>query len=271
MEESFERRTHRTNMDVLLANPDHDEVRRECWEMQVRLSQAARGLHCTNEALEGVSHIVRGERGYWTYRRDEKGRWEWWHHGLTMALLLSDLKLPLSTAELDNVLAASLCHVVREILTLRDPRAELPCILPMNDAIWDAVMHVTGDSGWSVEEHEQYYAELLEDLPGLLAKLAGRGDVVGRLSHLPLEESMRLARETRKYFLPLCVRAQERYTDLNGPIGILMGKLRCLVTVADILDQRFAGQEKELEAEILDLSEDNVRLQRMIRKLEAQC
>lgn len=229
---------------------------------------AERALRNTAIALPLVLTSAATEAGDITNRYSySESKLQSFRHSLSVCRMLIDLHLPLSNYEEDVLLAASLTHILPELLSPHKTE-KLMGRYGIDHDVYDTAALIYRDSSMTNVEQKQYFKNIAENRLALLIALADRGNIIEHLYGISIQNAQSFIYETRNSYLPLCIYGKEHYHELLGPISVLMEKMRNLAEVADILLGRFVARETEITQEILALQEENATLTGIIRALE---
>ena len=205
-----------------------------------------------------------------TFRKDFGKEKAYYKHCLAVARMLIDLEIPISDEETDIILAAAICHIMRELIAFPGRAEELTTIYHLDPRVFETVKLVTRDDPLPEKEQRLFYQRIQGNKLALLVRLADRGNLVEQLYGMSLWDAQEYIRETRTYFFPMCIYGKEHFADIRTIINLLMEKMRTLIEVADILSTRYQEREVEITKDILDLQEENSRLRGFIATLEEE-
>ncbi|MCQ2557557.1 MAG: hypothetical protein MJ135_00415 [Oscillospiraceae bacterium] len=195
-----------------------------------------------------------------------KGCDTYFRRRLSVCRTLIDLHLPISAERLDILLTVSMVHSL--------PVDKIPA--GYNDAMFNRfspetrIAEVVDILRQADEAGKSNYRLLQSNGYALMVRLIERGVLVEKLYEWPEEDARRFIRETREFFLPMCLYAKENYPEYIGAASILMEKMRNLCLANEALLNRYEGVERALSNEILSLQEENASLRRMIRSFQEE-
>ena len=193
-----------------------------------------------------------------------------YRHGLSVCRILVNLRLPVTPEEEDVCLAAALFHVPMETGRLPMGGRELSGQWQLSPEIVSLLQKVTPPGPVNRAEKKAYFERIREDRLALLVKIADRAHILGMLQEMPVRTALEYIRETREYYMPLCIYAREHYEELQGVATLMMEKMRSLMDVTEILATRHQEKETAMLKEILLLQEENARIRRQIERLKAE-
>lgn len=176
------------------------------------------------------------------------------------ALMLINLSINISDEDEDVLIAATVAH----------DYPELEALEYTSDRV-EQIIRLLASNGVMRDGDKRYYCSVLQqDKLGLLLALAERGNLAEGLYNLSASETMEYVRDSRKYYLPMCLYAKQNYPELQMTFNILMEKLRSLIDIAEIISNRYNVREMSYTNEIFSLMEENARLKGMIAQLVEQ-
>lgn len=187
-------------------------------------------------------------------------------HCLTVAKMLSDLWLPITTEEKDILLAAALLHDTIEDIPFKDGGKELIYEFNLDKKVYETVLLVSKRNDFTLEEEIEFFKHINENKLALLIKLSDRGHNVTDLYNMPDKKIQEYIGETRAYFLPMCEYARSHYPELEEVIEILQDQLICLTKTVEKLSEKYNQSFTAKRARLKALKEENKSL---IKKLDA--
>lgn len=190
------------------------------------------------------------------------------HNCLSVAMMLIDLHLPLSTEEKDYAYASAILHTISKHVEPLDFGKEMKEKYNLAEEVIEIVDLITIKKS-DFNNLDSFYGRMEFNKLAILVRLTERSNLVERLYTKSGWNAKLQIIETKTYFLPMCIYAKEHYPELIQPISILMEKMRCLMDVAEILMDKFEVQTSEMRDEILRLKEENARIRVIIKKLKA--
>lgn len=233
------------------------------------IEQYSREHHLRNTAiaLPVVRHLYNGiYRGTRTAQNGEKHRRPYLCHSLSVCRMLINLQPQLVGDEQDIVLAAALCHDLRDRIPFRDKGREMETVYHLDHRIPEILMLIYEGDCESEEDYQKVFEGVMKNKLATLVRLADRGDIVEELYNVSPWKAHELIYETRNFYMPMCFYAREHYPELDTCVGILQEKMYELVLATDIFVTRYENREKELSSKILLLQEENSRLRTIIRR-----
>lgn len=273
-QEIINKRMAQIGLDVFA----YDELKTEPYRKLYHfVEQYAQEKQCINIAL--ALPLVRGILSRIHLREDEgfKDAAEYaidFKNWLLVTRMLIDLHLPIPQEEKDILFAASICIALPDHVPGRRPDAEGSDLLTerygLDPEITRIIRLISYDSDLPEYDKKAVFRRIQEHRLALLIMLADRGNLMGQLYGLSSWHARRYIYETRKYYFPMSIYANEHYTDLLTSITVLTEKMRCLIEIAEILLSRYEAKETELTQEILVLKEENARLKGLIQKLKEE-
>lgn len=162
------------------------------------------------------------------------------------------------------MLAATLCHVLVELVDFPKKGAELTERYYLDSYVLELINLITRDDPLTEEQEIRFYERIRENKLATLIRIADRANLVEQLHRLPPWTAQEYIYETRTYFFPLCLYARDRYPELSPKVRVLTEKMRYMMEVIDILSARFRDSETALTREIISLEDDNFRLRSRI-------
>lgn len=198
------------------------------------------------------------------FRRDANRHAVYFGHALAVTRLLVNLDLPVNREETDYMLAASLCHVIVEMVDLPQRGAELTERYRLDPYVYELISLITRDDPLTEEQEIIFYERIRDNKLASMIRIADRANLVEQLHRLPIWTAQEYIYETRTYFFPLCLYARDHYPELSPKIRVLTEKMRYMMEVIDILSARFRDSEAALTREIISLEDDNFRLRSRI-------
>lgn len=215
----------------------------------------ARGLH---DGVHRKSSIVKEGVTY---------RLPYVIHCLSVCRMLADMQIPISKEEEDIMLAAALCHDVIEDVDLPGHGTEMYTKFHLDKRVYDTVKLVSKRKDFTEEEEKAHFHGIESDKLALLVKLSDRGNNVEDLYNMSVWKVHEYVGETRSRFLPMCEYGLEHYPEIATAIEVLQNKIESLIEVSEILVDRYDEREKELEAQLASLREENAELRSVWKKL----
>lgn len=189
---------------------------------------------------------------------------------LLVTRMLIDLHLPIEREEKDILLASTICCALPDHVPGRTINGEGSDLLTeryhLDPEITRIIRLISYDSELPEHDKKAVFRRIQENKLALLIMLADRGNLMGQLYGLSSWHARRYIYETRKYYFPMSIYANEHYTELLTSITVLTEKMRCLIEIAEILLSRYEAKETELTQEILTLKEENARLKGLIQR-----
>lgn len=217
--------------------------------------QLARGLH---NGVHRKSSIVRGGVAY---------RLPYVIHCLLVCRMLVDLKVPVSSDELDILLASALCHDMIEDLPFEDHGRELYTVYHLDPRVYQTVLLLTKRKDFTPEQEAAHFHGIESNKLALLVKLSDRGHNVEDLYNMSVKKVHEYVGETDHYFLPMCAYGLAHYPELVNCIEILRDKIFSLTLASRIMVDRCEAQEQELLEQLRVLKEENEELHRQYSQL----
>lgn len=191
-------------------------------------------------------------------------------HGLEAMRMMLDLTVPVSEREEDELLTASLCHVLTENAAIRDT-CELAVKRSLRDpGIFGIVNLITEDPTMSEAKQRAFFEHLHGNRLAVLVKLVDRSVHTEQLFDMPLWRARAFIHETRETYFPLCHWMKEHDPELIPVVSILLEKMRCLLDVTDLLSMKYESRETAIMNEIEELSEENARLRGLLSRLDEE-
>ena len=172
-------------------------------------------------------------------------------HGLDMAWLLIQLRLPVTTEEMDLMLSASVLHILVELYESYDI---------------DSTVHEIGlpeemaDFVKDIMTSNQYFDKIVDNRLLLMVKMVERSNLIEHLCDMSIEEAKHFRLDAKRFWFAVCVEGKARYQEFDAALSGILEKMRGLIQVMDILFKRYEDEEDELYDEILLLREENARL-----------
>ncbi|MDO4961802.1 MAG: hypothetical protein Q4E57_08135 [Eubacteriales bacterium] len=224
-----------------------------------------RGLKNTLLALPAARELLEGKiRKCSEFDREGVLNQSYYEHCLQATKMLIDIMIPLSHEDEDILIAGALLHDTIAHAGFKRGGRELVEDYHLDEHVYKIVRVTTTIDGKTDEDLKEYYDEIAKDRLAVLLAMADRGNLVENLYALSINESLEYISEIRKYALPMCVSALERYPDVLIPMRVLMSKVHSLIDVTDIISHRYKDRKNTYEKEILSLMEENSRLRGLI-------
>lgn len=233
---------------------------------QLEAYAASKELHNTQLSLPLVKELLH-DKPLHTLITDENAATSL-AHSLEAAKMLVDLHIPMPAAEEDLLIASALCHDLLKLVPFPDKGQELIHCYHLDPSILKIIRLVSRPDLMTESEKSAYYDGIMHNPYALLVTLADRSNLAEQLSFFSLTTVNDFIYEIRRYFLPMCTRAKQLYSNYHMPMTILVEKIRCLIDVTDIIASRYQRAELSYTNEILSLMEENTRLKGMIFSLE---
>lgn len=190
-------------------------------------------------------------------------------HALAVCAMLIDLHTNLSHSEEDILLSAALLHITTEYFPANDIREVLVGRHGFSPEVCEIIESLTPGHVLSEEEQKEFYTRIQENKLSLLIALADRGNIVQNLYRFSTWNAHHCIEETKACYYPMCIYGKEHYYELLAPINVLLGKIRSLLEVAEILLRRYEVRESELIQDIQALREENATIKGIIAKFKA--
>lgn len=185
---------------------------------------------------------------------------------LSVCRMLIDLHLGISEERLDILLAAALSHFLPGDTIPPDHQETMARLFAGEEQVAEVMKTLRHRDYYDTA----YYEHLVQNPYALMIRLTERGVLVEKLYEWSPEDAMRYIRQTREYFLPMCIYAKEHYREFLGAASILMEKMRNLCEANEALLRRYEITEEALSLEILSLREENAALRAMAREWERE-
>ena len=233
----------------------------EFYAVQNRLLNTAVALHLARGLHNGVhrkSSVVKDGQSY---------RLPYLIHPLLVCRMLLDMHIRLPKEEEDILLAAALCHDMIEDCHFEDGGRELYTAYGLDPRVYETVKKVSKRKDFTEEEEKAHFKAIQEDPLALLVKLSDRGNNVEDLYNMSVWKVHEYVGETENFIIPMCDYAKEAYPNLLISFEILLDKILCLTQAASILVDRYDALEKELEAQVDALRQENEALRKEWKKL----
>lgn len=200
------------------------------------------GLKYTLMALPLARKIHDGQYRFGCVQIDGKPhRLPYIVHCLKVCSTLISLSLPLSSGELDLLLASSILHDALENSKDFFPQGgrELVCIHGFPEAVFNTIQLLSKQSGASEHELNEYFNNIKQDKIALLVKLADRSHNVEDLYNMKIEKIHKYVKETRTWIYPLCAYGKANYPELSNGLTILKNKIRSLTELTETFIHRY--------------------------------
>ena len=188
------------------------------------------------------------------------------NHCLSIAKMLIELNVPFSSHDMDVALASTLTHTLTK--NIKPFSYSMLKKYEFCDEIITVLKTITIKEFYNEEEVKAFYDKLKKNKIALIVRLFERSNLVERLHIETLTRAKYQISETKKLFFPMGVYAKEHYPEFTPAINIIMAKMRSLIFLSEILMNRFAVVEEELNDEIINLQEENARIRAAISRLE---
>ena len=189
-------------------------------------------------------------------------------HCLNITQLLINLHPNLYPDQEDYVLAAALSHVIPEVFDLKGKNSEVFTSFGFDQEVYKLIQINYRNLSWNDEQKQSYYDSILENKLALLIKIVDRANILEQLYEAPLNKEQEYIRDTKQYFLPMCVKGKELYPELYPVFTVIHEKMRCLIDITDIITNKHIDTMNELNNQILELIEDNARIRKMIQEIK---
>lgn len=189
-------------------------------------------------------------------------------HCLRVCLMLIDLKLPFNKEDEDIVLAAALCHDMIEDIPFANGGTEMMTLYHLDKRVYHTVRLVSKRKDFTLEEHQQYFDNIMNDRFALMVKLSDRGNNVEDLYNMKIWKVHEYVEETRKYFFPMCDFGMKKFPELQEVLAILRDKMLTLTESAEALVIRYERKEYQMLTKLEELREENRRLTSILQELE---
>ena len=178
-------------------------------------------------------------------------------HGLSMAWLLIQLRLPVTTEEMDLMLSASVLHILVELYEQYDIEGTVESIgLPQEVAAFVEDIMISNED----------FDKIVDNRLLLMVKMVERSNLIEHLCDMTIEEAKHFRLDAKRFWFAVCVEGKARYQEFDAALSGILEKMRGLIQVMDILFKRYEDEEDELYDEILLLKEENARMRVALRK-----
>lgn len=181
-------------------------------------------------------------------------------HPLQVCRFLIDLQIPISHEEEDILLASALCHDLIEDIPFLDHGREMIYMYHLDEQVYETVREVSKRRDFTDREELDFFHQIEEHKLALLVKLSDRGNNVEDLYNMSLWKIHEYARETRKYFLPMCQYARDHYPELLMTIQMMENKMLSLIEAAEVLADTYHIKEEALLHDLESLKKENQQL-----------
>lgn len=172
-------------------------------------------------------------------------------HGLSMAWLLIQLRLPVTTEEMDFMLSASVLHILVELYERYDIESTVESIgLPQEVAAFVEDIMTSNED----------FDKIVDNRLLLMVKMVERSNLIEHLCDMTIEEAKHFRLDAKRFWFAVCVEGKARYQEFDAALSGILEKMRGLIQVMDILFKRYEDEEDELYEEILLLKEENARM-----------
>lgn len=189
-------------------------------------------------------------------------------HSMEVCKMLIDLHIDLAAEEEDVLLASVILHIYLENYHRMNLKDMLEDEFEFSHQVYEIIELLTLEYNLSYEEQMAYYDRIQRHKLALLAILAYRGNTIQHLYEYTTWNAHRFIDETKACYYPMCIYGKEHYHELLAPISVLMGKIKTLLEVAEILIRKYEVREIELMQDILDLKEENATIRGIIHKFQ---
>lgn len=200
-------------------------------------------------------------------RNGERYRLPYVIHCLMVCRMLVDLNLPLSADEEDIVLASALCHDMIEDIPFPKKGRELVEVFGLDERVYEVVKLLTKRKDFTEEEEKAHFHAMECNRLALLVKLSDRSHNVEDLYNMSQWKVHEYIGETEKWFLPMCEYGIQHYPEVFQVLEILRNKILSLTQVSEVLVDRLAQREKELQEELDSLKEENEALRKELSEV----
>ncbi|MBQ0070517.1 MAG: HD domain-containing protein, partial [Spirochaetales bacterium] len=181
-------------------------------------------------------------------------------HCLMVCRMLVDLNLPLSSEEEDITLASALCHDMIEDIPFPKKGRELVDVFGLDKRIYEIVKLLSKRKDFTEEEEKAHFHAIESNRLALLVKLSDRSHNVEDLYNMSQWKVHEYIGETEKFFHPMCDYGTQHYPEVVQVLEILRNKILSLTQVSEVLVDRLALREKELQDERDALKRENEEL-----------
>lgn len=225
-------------------------------------------LYNTAVALPLMRGLHNGTYRKFAVTKDgESYRLPYYIHCLMVARMLVDIPLELSHEEKDILLASALCHDAIEDIDFKNKGKELVDEFSLDPRVYETVFLVSKRKDFTIEEEQQHFHKIEENLLALLIKLADRGNNVEDLYNMSSKKLKEYIEETRTYFVPMCSYGLSHYKSAESAIYLLKDKIFTLVNVSEIMISNFDEKMQQLKDQRDLLKLENIRLREQYLKV----
>lgn len=254
-----------------MAEHTDNYIAREFEALYSFVSQYAQKKQLPNllSLLPVVREIVDGNLGNLRGRiQDDMIYYAHFHHSFSVCRMLIDLPTPVGEADEDIMLSSAVAHVFPEAFFTDNLWGEMHRCCRLSPEVFDMLSLIYWDEMRPQGEKAAFFESIREDKLAILVKLADQSHLIELLYEYNSWSARSFIHETRSFYFPLCIYAQEHYPDIHAAVNILMQKMQNISLGAEILLAHYEARENELLQDILELQEDNAALKRRIRKLQ---
>lgn len=178
-------------------------------------------------------------------------------HGLSIAWLLIELRLPVTEKEMDLMLSASVLHILAEMYEPYDIEGTVEQI-GLSKNVADFVNDIVTSN--------QDFDKIVGDRLLLMVKMVERSNLIEHLCDMSIEEAKHFRMDAKRFWFAACVEGKACYQEFDMALSGILEKMRGLIQVMDILFKRYEDEEDELYEEILLLKEENARIRVALEK-----
>ncbi|MBQ0001380.1 MAG: HD domain-containing protein [Clostridiales bacterium] len=189
------------------------------------------------------------------------------YHCLSVCRMLADMLVPISKEDEDILLASALCHDMIEDVKFENHGLELTDKYHLDPRVYNTVKLVSKRKDFTEEEERAHFHGIESDPLALMVKLSDRGNNVEDMYNMSAWKVHEYVGETRDRMLPMCEYGLKHFPELAPALEILQNKIESLIEVSEILVDRYEDRQKELEAQLAELKEENARLRGIWKKL----
>lgn len=226
---------------------DHYATKNRLWNTMLALP-LARGLH---NGVYRKSSIMKNGVKY---------RLPYLIHPLSVCRLLIDLQINLSKEEEDILIASALCHDMIEDIPFPEHGKEMTTKFHLDPRVYETVKTVSKRRDFTEEEEQAFILNIENHKLAMLVKLSDRGNNVEDLYNMSLWKIHEYVSETRKFFIPMCHHAKEKYPEIKDSIQLLENKMVTLTITSEKLADRYQEREENLQKKLQELREENQQL-----------
>lgn len=176
-------------------------------------------------------------------------------HVLKVCSTLISLHLPISTSELDDLLAAALLHDAIEDAEEYFPEGGIELIdtYGFSKTVYETVLLVSKKPGYTDEQLNDYFNAIKKSKFALLIKLADRSHNVETLSVMKSDKLHKYVKETRNWIYPLATYGKANYPELSNGLTILKAKIVSLTEATETIVGMYEEVLAEKDDEIIKL------------------